>query len=121
MVSFFVIIDILLLVSNIPNSLQIDYLPILEEFRIKDPYYIVESFNLHHKNLIKHHSQNNELAMVCKNATEIPIINTGQIKSVIQITKSDEDIGKSLEPLLSFHFPTLIFLQTAHKKPISTV
>ena len=110
MVSFFVIIDILLLVSNIPNSLQIDYLPILEEFRIKDPYYIVESFNLHHKNLIKHHSQNNELSMVCKNATEIPIINTGQIKSVIQITKSDEDIGKLLEPLLSLHFPTLILL-----------
>ena len=110
MVSFFVIIDILLLVSNIPISLQIDYLPILEEFRIKDPYYIVGSFNLHHKNLIKHHSQNNELSMVCKNVTEIPIINTGQIKSVIQITKKDEDIGKSLEPLLSFHFPTLILL-----------
>ena len=48
--------------------------------------------------------------MVCKNATEIPIINTGQIKSVIQITKSDEDIGKLLEPLLSLHFPTLILL-----------
>ena len=93
---------------NIQNSLQLDYLPVLEGLNIKSPYYIGDIFDIQYKHLIKHHSQKNEPSMVCKCASYIPTANKEKITSVVKIIASNEDISEKLEYLLYYEFPTIV-------------
>ena len=111
----FKIIFFLLLVFNIQDSLQTDYLPVLEGLNIKSPYYIADKYDIQYKHLMKYHFQKYEPSMVLfstKSAADIPKINKEKTFSIVQIIASDEDISAILEPLLYFEFPTIVLLIT---------
>ena len=92
--------------------MQKSYWPIIDELKLKSPYYIVGNVDSQHRNLIKHHSMKSEFSMICKNMNDIPRVNKEQIQSIIQIAISTEDIAAILKPLLYFEFPTIVLLIT---------
>jgi len=75
---YFKIIFFLLLVFNIQDSLQTDFLPVLEGLNIKSPYYIADKYDIQYKHLMKYHFQKHEPSMVLystKSDADIPKIN----------------------------------------------
>ena len=105
-------INLLILVLGIQNSLQTNYFPIIEALNITNPYYVMDTFDFKSKDLIKHHFNKSEFAMLCHSIEDIPIKNKEDIQSIIKFTKNVDDIKTILEPLLDFHFPTIILLIT---------
>ena len=104
------IINFLLLVSGIQNSMQTNYFPIIEGLNITNPYYVMETFEFRSKNVLKHHFKKSEFAMICKSSRDIPIKHRKNIQSIVQLTKNLKD--SILDSWLDFHFPTLILLIT---------
>ena len=93
---YFKIIFFLLQVFNIQDSLQTDFLPVLEGLNIKSPYYIADKYDIQYKHLMKYHFQKHEPSMVLystKSAADIPKINKAKISSIVQTIGSDEDFS----------------------------
>ena len=85
-------INLLLLVLGIQISLQTNYFPIIEALNITNPYYVMDTFDFKSKDLIKHHFNKSDFAMLCHSIKDIPIKNKEDIQSIIQFTKNVEGI-----------------------------
>ena len=112
-------INLLLLVLGIQISLQTNYSPIIEALNITNPYYVMDTFDFKSKDLIKYHSNKSEFAMLCHSTKDVPIKNKEDIQSIIQFTKNVEGIKTILDPLLDFHFPSIILLITNSSQKVN--